>query len=75
MQSLYSPDLALSDFWLFGHMKIALQEHKFEEPEQLLEGIYDFMNDMQPSELIFVFRHWIERMQSAIEHDGDYYHK
>jgi hypothetical protein len=23
-QSLYSPDLALSDFWLFGHMKIAL---------------------------------------------------
>jgi hypothetical protein len=56
-------------------MKIALQESKFGEPEQLLEQIHDFLNEVQSSELIFVFHRWIERMRWATEYDGEYYHE
>jgi hypothetical protein len=35
----YSPDLAPSDFWLFGHMKAGLAGQSFAEPEGLFEGI------------------------------------
>jgi hypothetical protein len=56
-------------------MNSALQGHKFEELEQLLEGIHDFLNEMQPSKLMFAFHHWIERMWWVIEHNGNYYHE
>jgi transposase len=35
----YSPELALSDFWLFGHIKTGLAGRSFAEPEELLEGV------------------------------------
>jgi hypothetical protein len=38
----YSSKIVPSNFWLSCHMKIALQERKFEELEQLLDGIHDF---------------------------------
>jgi hypothetical protein len=41
-------------------MKTALQWHKFEQPEKLLEAISDLLNEMELSVLIFVLRHWIE---------------
>jgi hypothetical protein len=56
-------------------MKIELHGCKFEELEQLLEGIHDLLNDVQLSELIFVFYHWIECVQWAIKHNEDYYHE
>jgi hypothetical protein len=39
-----SRDLAVSDFWIFGHIKDALQGLKFERPDALLQGISDFLN-------------------------------
>jgi hypothetical protein len=42
----YSPNLAPSDFWLFGHMKSTLQGFKFEGPDDLLQGIHDFSNHL-----------------------------
>jgi hypothetical protein len=38
----YSPDLTPSEFWLFGNVKTSL------EPEQLLEAITEFLNEIQP---------------------------
>jgi hypothetical protein len=35
-------------------MKTALQDHKFEEPEQLLDGIHDILNEMQSSDLMCI---------------------
>jgi transposase len=35
----YSPDLAPSDFWLFGHVKTSLVGQIFDEPEHLVEAI------------------------------------
>jgi hypothetical protein len=50
----YSPDLAPSDFWLFGHVKTSFVGQIFDEPEQLLEAITEFLNEIQPPEVIAV---------------------
>jgi histone-lysine N-methyltransferase SETMAR len=44
---LYSPDLAPSDFWIFGHMKAALARAKFPGPEDLLIGIQEFLSEFR----------------------------
>jgi histone-lysine N-methyltransferase SETMAR len=51
----YSPHLAPSDFWLFGHVKTSLIGQAFDEPEQLLEALTEFLSDIQPPEVIAVF--------------------
>jgi hypothetical protein len=56
-QSPYSPDIAHSDFWLFGHVKSALNGFKFEEPDELLQRIHNFLNEVQGSELMMMFQH------------------
>jgi histone-lysine N-methyltransferase SETMAR len=43
----YSPDLAPSDFWLFGHVKTSLVGQTFGEPEQLLGATTDFLYEIQ----------------------------
>jgi hypothetical protein len=73
-QPPYLPDLAPSDFWIFDHVQSALNGFKFEGSDELLQGIHDFLNEVQGSELMMVFQHWIERARWIIEHDGDYYH-
>jgi histone-lysine N-methyltransferase SETMAR len=53
----YSPDLAPSDFWLFGHVKTSLIGQTFDEAEQLLEAITEFLNEIQRPEVVAVFSH------------------
>jgi hypothetical protein len=63
-----SPDLAPSDFWLFGRIKTGLAE-----PEELLEGVREFMERIPDAELTVVFEGWIDRMKWMIAHNGQYY--
>jgi histone-lysine N-methyltransferase SETMAR len=51
----YSPDLAPSDFCLFGRIKTALADAKFDEPEQLLNTITEFLNTISVEELRAIF--------------------
>jgi hypothetical protein len=39
----YGPHLAPSDFWLFGCVKTGLAGRNFAEPEELLEGVREFL--------------------------------
>jgi hypothetical protein len=71
----YIPDIALSSFWLFGHVKTFLAGRTFDEPEQLLEAITQFWDEIQSSELEVVFSHWIERVRWMLEKNGDYCHE
>jgi hypothetical protein len=59
----YSLDLAPSDFWLFGHVNTSPAGQSFDEPEQLLETITEFLNEIQPPEVVAVFSHWVERVR------------
>jgi hypothetical protein len=51
----YSPDLAPSDSWFFGHIKASLASHIFNDINELLEGVIELLNEVQPSELQLVF--------------------
>jgi hypothetical protein len=53
----YSPDLAPPDFWLFGHIKTSLVDCVFNEIDEFLEAVTLFLNEIQPSELQFIFHH------------------
>jgi histone-lysine N-methyltransferase SETMAR len=71
----YSPDLAPSDFWLFGHVKTSVVGQTFDEPEQLLETITEFLNEIHPPEVVAVFSHWVEMVRWVSENNGDYYYE
>jgi transposase len=51
-QPPYGLDLAPSDFWLFDHVKTSLVGQTFDELEQLLEAITEFLNKIQPPEVV-----------------------
>jgi histone-lysine N-methyltransferase SETMAR len=70
----YSPGLAPSDFWLFGHVKTSRVGQTFDESEQL-EAITEFLNKIQPPEVVAVFSHWPERVRWVLENNGGYYHE
>jgi hypothetical protein len=69
----YSQDLALSDFWRFWHIKTALAGAKFDEPEQLLNAVTEFLNTISVEELKAVFDEWVERVRWVIGNKGIYY--
>jgi histone-lysine N-methyltransferase SETMAR len=71
----YRPDLAPSDFWLFGHMNASLAGQSFAKPEGLFEGIMAFLEEAQVFELKLVFHHWVERTRRVLDHNGDYYNE
>jgi hypothetical protein len=56
-------------------MKTSLIGQTFDEPEQLLEAITKFLNEIHPPEVVAVFSHWVERMRCVLENNGDYYHE
>jgi hypothetical protein len=74
-QPAYSLDLAPSYFWLFGHLKNSLAGRIFDNPEQVLDDITSFLEEVQPSELHVVFSHCVERVRSVLENNGDYSHE
>jgi hypothetical protein len=71
----YHPNLAPSDFWLFGHTKAALAGQHFPGPEDFLAGIQEIVSEIQRSEFELIFYHWLERVQWMLDNDGDYFHE
>jgi hypothetical protein len=52
-----------SDFWFFGHIKMALARQQFPGPGYLLTGIQEFLSEIQGPELELVF-HLLDRASS-----------
>jgi hypothetical protein len=71
----YSPDLALSDFWLFGHVKTSLAGRVFNDTDEFVESVIQLLNENQHSELQLVSQHWIERVKWVLANNGDYHHE
>jgi hypothetical protein len=46
---------------------------KFDEPEQLLDAITDFLDAISVEELTAVFDEWVERVRWVSENEGIYY--
>jgi hypothetical protein len=69
----HSPDLAPSDFFLFGHVKHCLQGIAFPSSEELLAAIHEIVKAIPPPTLEDVFRNWMERLERVSQNNGDYY--
>jgi hypothetical protein len=68
----YSPDLALSDFFLFGYVKKALHGSEFQTVEELLAVVVGILNAIPTETSISIFHEWIRMLQRCIGIDGEY---
>jgi hypothetical protein len=68
----YSPDLALSDLYLFGHVKRCLAGNAFEDADELFGAIQRILEGIEKVILQAVFLDWIGRLEKYIATDGDY---
>jgi hypothetical protein len=71
----YSPDLAPSDFFLFGHLKEKVIDYNCETREQLKEAIIEIFNEIPQDALVSVFMSWTKRFRWVIKHEGQYFRK
>jgi hypothetical protein len=59
----YSPDLAPSDFYLFGYVKHPLSGSAFADADSLLQAVSDILECIEKVTLKGVFRNWMERLR------------
>ena len=68
----YSPDLAPSDFYLFGNLKRQLKGSSFRNRVELMSKLIDLMSKITMEERISVFLEWIRRLNIISNSDGSY---
>ena len=68
----FSPDLAPSDFYLFGKVKHLLQGKEFESEEELFEAIIEILNGISKEELLSVIDEWERQIRACISNGGNY---
>lgn len=68
----YSPDLAPSDFYLFGYVKQLLAGQEFPDGEALVGAINAILEGIEKVTLQRVFLEWMERLRRCIEIGGEY---
>jgi hypothetical protein len=68
----YSPDLAPSDFYLFGSLKDRLQGQHFEDGDRPFDAIMAVTESIEKVTLQWVFLEWMERLRRCIDTNGEY---
>ena len=71
----YSPDLAPSDFGLFGTLKEKLRAYEIEGPEDLEQTTRQLLSGFDKDFFQSLFTAWIKRLEWVAEHDGEYFSK
>ena len=67
----YSPDLAPSDFWLFGYLKQQLGSYPNSKSLQL--AVTRELRAIPQGEFRKAFQSWVNRMKLCIDNKGDYF--
>jgi histone-lysine N-methyltransferase SETMAR len=68
----FSPDLASSDFYLFGKLKMALMGAAFTNDDELLQGVIEVLNGISREGFEGVFEEWPLRLDRCIHQNGEY---
>lgn len=71
-QPPYSPDIAPSDFFLFGYLKMMLEGQTFTDPEACFQEVIKILNGISEETLNRVFDEWLERLKMVMRREGDY---
>jgi hypothetical protein len=58
----YSPDLALSGVFFFGHFKNGLQGQQFGSADELLSEVRELLDEINIDILEAILREWIIRL-------------
>jgi hypothetical protein len=67
----YSPDLALSDFFLFGYIKQMIGDQEFASPDDLFEAITEEFDRLSRSVFESMFDEWLICLQTCLDyHDS-----
>ena len=68
----YSPDIAPSDFWLFGFINEKRKGTVASNEEELIFQIREILSKIDSTVLGNVFKEWIRRLNMVIEGNGEY---
>ena len=68
----YSPDLAPSDFYLFGALKSRITGRVFASSDEIIEWITREFQRISPDELERAFQEWKQRLARCSKSDGSY---
>jgi hypothetical protein len=68
----YSPDLAPSDFYLFGDIKRCPAGLLFKDADQLLAAVEGVLDGIEKVTLQAVFLEWMDRLKKYIATNGEY---
>ena len=71
----YSPDIAPSDFLLFGYVKGQLQGREFKQRGELFEAIYTIIDSISHETRRKVFDEWMDRCFWVGTNEGLYFQK
>ena len=71
----YSPDLAPSDFHLFGPLKEALRGRRFSTDEEVKEAVHEWLGSMPESFFSEGIKQLVRRWNKCCERNGDYIEK
>jgi hypothetical protein len=73
IHTLYSPDLAPSDFYLCSHVKHCPRGQSFETVDELFLGMNAVLSDIEKRTLHAALLDWTQRLRQCIEANGDYF--
>jgi len=71
----YSPDVAPSDFHLFGPLKDALRATRFEDDESVIRAVWTWICEQETSWYREGMHALVSRWPKAVDLDGDYVEK
>jgi hypothetical protein len=71
-QPPFSPNLAPSDFYLFGKLKTTLVRSVCDIEYELLDGIMRVLDRITRDELASIFEKCVARLDVCIHRGGDY---
>jgi hypothetical protein len=71
LQPLYRPDIALSEFFLFGWLKTQLDRRKYNGEDGLYEVVDEMLTGLSIEMIETVCVDWVNRLQRLIDGNGD----
>jgi hypothetical protein len=72
-QPLYSPDLALSDFWLFPTLKMGLKGTRFATMEDINSNVMAGLQKIPKEAFCQCFQQWQGRRSKCVCVQGSYF--
>jgi histone-lysine N-methyltransferase SETMAR len=73
--SSYSPNLAPSDYHLFGSLKKALRGHRFRSDEEVKQAVHTWLCDQPKTFFSDGIKKLVEHCKKCVDKQGDYVEK